>query len=314
MKIPTDRWGAIEIIIWQLKLNLESFGHKVDILNETGHNAALEAQPWKYDFVHLHYDEYSPLWIQLADEYKFELIVTSHNAYTSKSNTTTSNYQKNIFPSLMKIKKHLVLSKEIEEAYHRAGCLRKIAVLHNGTEVSEIKFSDTPGNGKAICLGRITRRKQQEKLSQLINNYRGLTCDFAGPLGKKKLFTCNNENTFYLGEWNRKQVHDILTNYSCLLLPSLAEAHALVVVEALAAGLSVVVTPEASTNLDKTLPFIYIETLSENFIQTASKACLENAKYRREIRKYAEKNFDWKVVARRYLEILEMWKSEEEQY
>jgi glycosyltransferase involved in cell wall biosynthesis len=310
MKIPNDGWGAIEIVIWQLKLHLEALGQKVDIFNQTGRQAAIEAQPWKYDFVHLHFDSYAPLWVELAEEYNFQLIVTSHHAFAPNLKACSSEYKTNIFPSLLKVKKHLALSQEIKETYRHAGCTGKIAVLHNGTEISEMKFSEHPGNGKAICLGRIGNRKQQAKLSQLINTVGGLTCDFVGPISDRK-FTYNNQNTYYLGKWNRTQVHHHLTNYSCLLLPSKAEAHALVVLEALAAGLSVVVTPEASANLDQSLPFINVEKFSKNYIQIASQACRDNAKYRRQIRNYAEQKFDWKVVTKKYLQILKAWKLEE---
>ena len=98
-----------------------------------------------------------------------------------------------------------------------------------------------------------------------------------------------------------------LTKYSCLVLPSRGEAHARVVIEALAAGLSVVVTPEASANLDRSLPFIYVRKFSPDFIKTAAQACRDNVKYRIQIRQYAEKHFDWKIIAKRYVRILKRW-------
>lgn len=42
MKIPNDGWGAVEIVIWQLKLHLMALGHMIDILNTPGLKAALE--------------------------------------------------------------------------------------------------------------------------------------------------------------------------------------------------------------------------------------------------------------------------------
>jgi hypothetical protein len=223
MKIPNDGWGAIENVIWQLKLHLEALGHQVDILNKTGREAALEAKPWEYDYVHLHFDVYAPLWVELSKQYKFDLIVTSHHSYAAFPKKWSSDYN-NIFRSLLKVKHHLVLSPEIKQTYDHAGYSGKIAVLPNGTEISKIKFSNQPGNRKAICLGRIGLRKQQAKLSQLINIDGRLQCDFVGPKGKHK-FSWNNRNTNYLGEWNRSQVHHNLTNYSCILLPSLFLYH-----------------------------------------------------------------------------------------
>lgn len=303
MKIPNDGWGAIEIVIWQLKLHLEALGHQVDILNKTGREAALEAKPWKYDYVHLHFDVYTPLWVELSEQYRFNLIVTSHHSYAAYPKHWSPNY-KNTFQSLLKAKKILALSHEVKATYDLAGYSGKVDVLPNGVEISKIKFSTDPGSGKAICLGRIQPRKQQAKLSQLINSNGLFHCDFVGPISDPK-FTWNNRNTHYLGQWNRSQVHDNLTNYSCLLLPSSGEAHALVVLEALAAGLSIVVTPEASANLNTSLPFVNVEKLSEHYIKIASQACRDNVKYRRQIRNYAELNFDWKIIAEKYVQILQ---------
>ena len=48
ISIPPNGWGAIEKIIWNYKLQLEQFGHQVDIKfsNEIEHN--------QYDIVHCH--------------------------------------------------------------------------------------------------------------------------------------------------------------------------------------------------------------------------------------------------------------------
>ena len=46
--IPPNGWGAVEKIIWEYKLNLESLGHTCDIkyLNEVNKD--------DYDIVHIH--------------------------------------------------------------------------------------------------------------------------------------------------------------------------------------------------------------------------------------------------------------------
>lgn len=307
MKIPNDGWGAIEIVIWQLKLHLEALGHKVDILNKRGRKAALKARPWKYDFVHLHSDKHAHLWVELQKQYRFQLIATTHHSYAAFPKYWRAADQQT-HRSLLQINHQAVLSREIKKVFLRAGYAGKLAVLPNGAEISKIQFSGRSGNGKAVCLGKISSRKQQAKLAQLIDRVGGLDCDFVGPIADPR-FTCNHRNTHYLGQWNRSQVHRLLTGYSCLLLPSRGEAHALVVMEALAAGLSVVVTSEASANLDRSLPFVHVEKLSEEYIRTAARACRDNAKYRRQIRDYAKRNFDWKRTAKQYLRILRKWRN-----
>lgn len=183
--------------------------------------------------MHLHYDVYVPMWVKLSEQYKFELIVTSHHSYADNVHRETPNYRK-IFNSCLQAKKQLVLSPRIKSIFEQARYAGKISVLPNGVDIARMAFSNQPGNGKAICLGRIQPRKRQ-------------------------------------------------------------------------AGLSVVVTPQASANLDSSLPFIYVRKFSTDFIKTATQACRDNFKYRSQIRQYAEQHFDWKMIAKRYVRILERW-------
>ena len=46
--IPPDKWGAMEEIIWQYKINFEKLGHRVDIVYADQINSG------DYDLVHLH--------------------------------------------------------------------------------------------------------------------------------------------------------------------------------------------------------------------------------------------------------------------
>jgi len=302
MPIPNDGWGAVEILIWQLKIHLEKQGHKVDILNERGLKAALKAQPWKYDLVHLHYDELADSWIKLARWLKLRLVITTHYGYAALPDRW-DDYYKKIFTDLMRSPALLVLSPEIEQVFLDHGYKGWIRVSPNGTEASVIKFKPR-GNGKAICLGKIEPRKQQAKLARKINELGSVSCDFAGPI-IDKTFKPDDKHTKYLGTWTRQEVQTKLTNYSTLVLISDGEAHSLVVLEALAAGLSVVVSEEASANLDRSLPWINVcQKVDAKAIGTIKKAVNENHKYRSQIRDYAEKNFDWAKVTERYVKIV----------
>lgn len=305
IEIPSKGWGAVETVIWQLKLCLEKDGHSVSILNKKGLYHAIKSQPWKYDLVHLQYDDYANLWNILSAILKFKLIVTSHYGYAawpSKWYVGVWGGYKKVFNKLFKSKGIIALSPEIMKVYINRGFRGYIAVLPNGTETSSIRFSEKPCKD-FICLGKVEPRKQQAKLCEALAKRDDIDIDFVGPIADKS-FRCNNKNQKYLGTWTREEVREKLTEYKALILLSDGEAHALVVGEALAAGLSLIISEEASANLDTTKPFINIIDINEQGISDKMrKVLLDNQKYRKEIRKYS-KDFDWQIIARRYLEIV----------
>ena len=82
------------------------------------------------------------------------------------------------------------------------------------------------------------------------------------------------------------------------------EAHPLVTLEAMAAGLSLVISKEASANLNLNLPWIYVCDKIDEVLKNAERAINENYLYRKQIRKYAEENFDYAIIAQKYIEII----------
>ncbi len=297
MPIPSNGWGAVETVVWNQKLNLEKLGHTVTILNERGLVEAIKAMPWKYDYVHLHYDEYAGMWNRLSKIFNFKLIVTTHYGYSAYPERWDISYKK-VFKNLIKSKALLVLSNEIKMIFQQKGFKNWIEVLPNGVDNDLMKYNPS-GNNRAICLGKIEKRKMQAKLSTLLSSS-SIKCDFVGPIVDDK-FKVDNVNTFYLGEWNRDDVFNKLPNYSTLILASEGEAHALVILEALSCGLSVVVTEEASANLDRNLPWVYICNFNDNtFLESIEKALKYNFQYRDTIRKYAIENFNWLTICKRY--------------
>jgi glycosyltransferase involved in cell wall biosynthesis len=169
-------------------------------------------------------------------------------------------------------------------------------VVPNGVRTDLFKFNDEclmPD--KSIYLAKITIRKRQH----LAMNVPGV--DFIG----------NNDYSIprlipQKAEWDKETLYQNLTNYANLVLLSDGEAHPLVCLEALSAGLGLVLSEYAAANLDKSLPFINIipESLinNEEFVKYTIK---ENRKVsilmRKEIREYAE-IFSWeKIISERYL-------------
>lgn len=183
-----------------------------------------------------------------------------------------------------------------------------IHVHPNGLFPEDMAFGPEPTNPKAVVLGRIEPRKKQEFLAEAL---RGLpvSCDLIGPLSGNVApgFDGNGANVRRRGEWTRREVCDNLTQYAALVLLSDGEAHPLVVIEALAAGLSVVVSEEASANLDVSLPFVHVvDRDNPGAVALAIEtAVATNPRHRIAIRRYAEATFAWDVIMPRYLNFAE---------
>ncbi len=300
MEIPSKGWGAVETVVWQLKIHLEKLGHEVDILNKRGLKAALDSNPRSYDLVHLQYDNLAGLWIMLSKLLGFKLVITSHYGYSAWPRKWHRSYWP-VFFKLLFSPALIVLSNEIKNNFLRFHYRGFIEVLPNGTEINDIEFSENPTKD-LICLGKIEVRKKQAELSEIFSLQNKIDLDFVGPIVDQKFHT-NEKSTHYLGSWTREQVRKNLTNYRAFILLSDGEAHALVTGEALAAGLSLIISKEASANLDLSQPFIHVVKDENEALKIANKVCEENKVYRSKIREYVKNNFDWNITAKRYTEI-----------
>jgi glycosyltransferase involved in cell wall biosynthesis len=302
MPIPSNGWGAVETLIWNQKIYCEELGHTVDILNQRGLAPALAAKPWTYDVVHVHFDSLAEFWNLLSVHLNFKLVVTSHYGYAAFPRKWGYGYM-NTFKFLMESERLIVLSEEISNVFKSKGFKGEIKVLPNGTETGQFLFKETAALNSAICLGRIEGRKRQAEVAKKILSRRNVACDFVGPADSIK-FKVDNRHVRYLGEWDRAEVHTNLTNYSCLILFSDGEAHPLVILEAMAAGLSLVISKEASANLDTGKPWIHLCESADEVVEHAEKAIRENHLYREQIRQYAQENFDCSVIAQKYIEMI----------
>jgi hypothetical protein len=171
--------------------------------------------------------------------------------------------------------------------------------LPNGVNVNSFSFEEECRfPNKSICLGKIDSRKKQSFIQSLNCNV-----DFAG---QNTITEFNPLDDCFLGMWNRNEVYKNLTNYSNLILISESELHPLVCLEAMAAGLGLVISESASQNLNLNLPFITI--IPQNLISDkifVSNSILKNREIcsrinRNDIREYA-KSFSWENIVRKYI-------------
>lgn len=307
--IPPPAWGAVEHIIWQYSVRLERRGIPTHIVNRKKWGAVLEvlklSLQGKADVVYCHAEKPVKLLALLAKWRKFLLIATTHNPISPD----------NIDPGASKALRRsshspyqFVGRPDIEPMILALSPTAHCAVQFNAVEVEE--FKTTPkGNGKAICLGRIQVRKRQNETALALQGS-GLDCDFFGPIMED--VPISDELRMRLrGEWSRDNIHNRLCEYSCLILTSRSERQPLVAIEALAAGIPVVLSPNAAWNLDHSKPYIFVVGSDDQLANAVTNAIAIRDQYSAEIRKYAEEIFNYEVLVDDYLAQVEKWWSQE---
>ncbi|GET43888.1 hypothetical protein [Microseira wollei] len=315
MKIAIVGWGyspapplsnSIYTLMKEYKIFLEKIGHQVDFLDEKDPEITIKyLNEGKYDFVHLHAYHFAEVFNQkLQQKYCF----TCQYGYLLKEDRWEEEF-KQVFPSYMSVPGIITPSRQSEEFFRKKGYSGYIRVQPNAIDTQKVNFKEK-GNNKAVCLGWIQPRKQQRLLAGMIDGK--LELDFVGPLDDPD-FT-EGTTTKYLGIWSLPQVYANLTDYSCLVLISDGEVAPLVVLEAMAAGLSVVVSESASANLHckdfiRVLPDdILTNATAENkqiVCDTMAELIEKNQFYRPEIVEYAKENFDFSHLIKNYVQIIE---------
>ena len=293
MPIPPTGWGAVEILVWDTKVALEKLGHEVLIINtKNGREIIDKINTFRPDFVHVHYDEFVPL----VPFIQYPNAITSHYGYLERPKMF-GGYT-NVANEFMRIKPNVFcLSEGIEKVYNVMFNIPNTFITPNGVNVDEFNFvSDPEHPDRSIYLAKIDYRKRQHLFQSIDSLW------YAGNIADDRFNTKKN----YLGEWSKDRLYNELTDYGNLVLLSDGEAHPLVCMEALVAGLGVVVCEWGKANLDTTKEFITV--IPEDKIEDISyveEQIIKNREYsvahRDEIREYGEQ-FDWvKVIEKHYL-------------
>ena len=243
--MPPEPWDSVGNILWRQEAFLTERGHSVTIHNQKGRIwHILAARPWEYDIIHIHDDGRCKLWVPVQKMLGFRLALTSHFGYTVFKKYWHKKYAAT-YDATLKVPYQIILSEEMRQFAYAHGYEGKAWVLPNAIHTDAVAFNPAPAIKDAIILGRISPRKKQRFLSDLLKGVAGVRLDIYGPTNEPDL-PGNNENVLYRGEWSREQVNSHLTDYAAMLLISDGEAHAVVIIEALAAGLSLVVSPESA--------------------------------------------------------------------
>ena len=290
MPIPPTGWGAVEILIWDQKLALEKLGHEVQIVNtKSPIDIIKQINSFRPDFVHIQYDDF----IELYSYVQYPCAITSHFGYLEQPNRW-DYYGARIAKPFQDIKPNVFcLSYGIKEVYQNILNIPsdRLFVTPNGVNINEFNYVSNPKHpDRSIYLAKIDYRKRQH-LFQSIK-----TLWYAGNVADTRFDQSRN----YLGEWSKHTLYNNLTHYGNLVLLSDGEAHPLVCMEAIAAGIGVVVSQWGAANLDISKDFITVIPEDKiNDIEYVESRIIENREYsvqhRDEIREYV-KQFDWPTV------------------
>jgi glycosyltransferase involved in cell wall biosynthesis len=294
MPIPPTGWGAVEILIWDSKNALEKLGNSVEIINTQNSNLIIQKiNQCRPDFVHIQYDDF----IQLYPYVQYPCAITSHFGYLEQYDKW-GYYGNRIAKPFSQIKPNIFcLSTGIKDVYENILSIpeERLFVTPNGVNISNFLFKDNPRySDRSIFLAKIDYRKRQHMFQKIDSLW------YAGNNADPRFDTNKN----YLGEWSKEFLYTNLTDYGNLVLLSDGEAHPLVCMEALAAGLGVVVTECGKANLDQSKDFITVIPENKiNDIEYVESKIVDNRNYsinnRIEIKKYSE-NFDWINIMKKY--------------
>lgn len=299
--IPPEGYGGVELGIWNHRAILLNEGHGVHIVNVQDSGNSI-VKKWKIirkinaskpDIVHIRASKY----FQLSRFIRCPNIVFSDHSPGISFNDYKYHHRAKV-----KGAHTICLTDKIKELYVSAGIdSAYLHVIPNEVAVDEFLFAESPKHpNKPICLGVVSKRKRQYAIAGIAG------VDFAGPIHEETTFL----DGAYKGGWNRTQVCQHLTEYANKILLSEAEAHNRACLEALTAGLGLVISEAVVDNLDTTLPFI--DVVPENKIHdhafvadVIAKNRTKALTMRKEIREYASRNFDTEhVVKTKYIPLL----------
>ena len=294
LPIPPKGWGAVESLIWDMKLSLNKLGHEVQIANIGDPYQIINMiNQFRPDFVHINYDD----WIGLYPYIQYPCAVTTHFAYIERPELM-GGYKQRVFDQFTNIKPNIFgLSDGINDTYNTLADISKdkLYLNPNGVMMENFRFSKNPEfPDRSIYLAKIDSRKRQFLFQSIDSLW------YAGNIADDRFDQSQN----YLGEWQKEILYQNLTDYGNLVLLSDGEAHPLVCMEAFAAGLGVVVSEWATANLD--LDRRFISAIPEDKIKNTSfveEIIVKNREYsiehRQEILDYA-KEFEWCTILKKH--------------
>lgn len=308
LPIPPTDWGAVETTLWHHKRHLERLGHSAYIFNSHLINHVVHSINTSRDFdlVHCHNELFAGY---LRDHLQQPYVVTCHHGGLYRYEPGSEHFPELAYPlaDCMQAPGYFALDAKAYRLFQRLGYAGFLSQMPNGVECDMFRVAPR-GNGRALCLGYLEPRKRQHWLARAAAGR--IAIDVVGPWDRRQPDLLEeNETVRYLGVWDRQTVYDRMTDYGCLVLLSESEGCTpKVVLEALAAGVSVVITEACAGNLPPK-PFIHVlpdDRLAPDAVVSALQTAIrENEGWREAIRAHALEHLDCSIVAARYVRAVE---------
>jgi len=291
MPIPPSGWGAVEMLIWDYATIMGDLGHTGVIINTPDRDKIIkDLKEDVFDIVHLHYDVFHDIILEIMRATTGKLIVSSHYPFINNSSMWNRDNYGPIMNSYVQNDNFYIFSSSQNDVntFIKNGAVEKNCWLSRiGVLSTSYKFDKNSTYDKTLCFSQICDRKRQYLIQDMDN------IDFVGRLEPGKF--SNHKN--YKGQYDRKILNKEITKYSNFtLLSSIENTTPLAVKEALICGLGLVVSESVSVELDLTKKFIDVIPESKiNDLSYVHDIINKNKKYsinhRQEIREYGKLSF-----------------------
>jgi len=292
VQIPTLGWGAVETIISETINIYESNGFNVWLLNSQKPKTWKKARKLNFHIILNHSDRDC---IKISNHFPDTKFVTvSHYGLGAIEDQWDKSY-KNILTGMKKSEKIICLSPAILEIYEKYFPKNSLIISPNGTS-----FQPKIGSNRTkplLYLGKVEKRKYQYEIWKKLFKS-GIDIIFAGPIVDERILDeiqkSPNLKDIFIGPVTRQFLEENLCQFSGLFLFSNGEADALVLYEAQAAGLPIVISTSSIGSQNTNLS--WIKVLDQNFDVNDIRSFLQGIRQTPEqIADYAAKNYNWEV-------------------
>ena len=292
MEIPTQGWGAVETIIAEtLDIYIQE-DYRVSLLNSMNVKHWLEARKFEFDVILCHSDVHAKK--ALRSWQSVPVVAVTHYGLAAYPDLWHRSYRKT-FESIARCDVIICLNPQIEKTFRGLGIEARLITSPNGSAFSP-KVASLRRHNEFVILGKVEDRKQQFEIYQMSKNTDAKFI-FVGEIVddrvKDLISSDASISSVFVGEWNRSQLRQGLSELGCLVLMSKGEADALVLYEAQLAGLPIIVTPSALGSQNPDLPWIKVldEVFEIEEILRSSKSINSSPS---EIADFADMNYRWK--------------------